>query len=497
MLNAMSTNSKAPYSFAFEWFSPGGPLGNGLDHDIDISRHHLDIQWYLDKNTPVIYGRFCELLKVGQIPHRNIPVSALDEDGQSHALFVVEPNRDGMPLWGLGDSRKPQSFLNSLSPGTIEKLQRGLLKLLIYFGSEGFDLVKNGFHQAMHDELIKWGISSSDVTLVTGNFKEPDSYKKWISLAGFEPIHIFCYPHFEFYSQYMYKSYKQDLRSKPMFATINSQLQFLALRKKSHRYLCYNRLPKTARLAMGCALLSKKLISEGLFSFPKMQSRPEGESSFKDFFSEAWLTPWVQTLEKHRADFESRLPLSVDVEELSSNWAYSDGVNRQAEFAWPYEETFFSIVNETWTDADSVFLSEKIFKPIVNFHPFLVFGNPGTLAHLRTLGYKTFHPLIDEAYDSELDAARRLQMIVVAVEKLCKMTIPEITAWYLKLLPRLEHNQAWFFSENAGQRFQRLLTNHENLYTKENVNENWIYRLRKIGTSLRRGNGTKTHGHGL
>ena len=42
-------------------------------------------------------------------------------------------------------------------------------------------------------------------------------------------------------------------------------------------------------------------------------------------------------------------------------------------------------------------LSEKTFKAILNHHPFLLVAVPRSLQFLKSMGYKTFHPYINEA----------------------------------------------------------------------------------------------------
>ena len=45
-------------------------------------------------------------------------------------------------------------------------------------------------------------------------------------------------------------------------------------------------------------------------------------------------------------------------------------------------------------------VSEKTYKAIRLGMPFILFtGRPGILKHLKRIGFKTFHPHIDESYD--------------------------------------------------------------------------------------------------
>lgn len=66
-------------------------------------------------------------------------------------------------------------------------------------------------------------------------------------------------------------------------------------------------------------------------------------------------------------------------------------------------------------------LSEKTFKPILFKQPFLFIGQYKALELLRTLGYKTFSPYIDENYDTIENNQDRLDAIVNEIERLCSM----------------------------------------------------------------------------
>ena len=64
-----------------------------------------------------------------------------------------------------------------------------------------------------------------------------------------------------------------------------------------------------------------------------------------------------------------------------------------------YTDTWFSLVTETIFDYPHTFRTEKIWKPILMAHPFVVAANPGYLRDLRKAGFQTFHTLLDEGYD--------------------------------------------------------------------------------------------------
>jgi hypothetical protein len=81
-------------------------------------------------------------------------------------------------------------------------------------------------------------------------------------------------------------------------------------------------------------------------------------------------------------------------------------------------DCFVNIVNETLFELDSIFISEKTYKPIYMCQPFIIFGNPHTLKKLKELGYKTFDKWWDESYDSEIDVNKRFIKMVNILEQI-------------------------------------------------------------------------------
>ena len=57
------------------------------------------------------------------------------------------------------------------------------------------------------------------------------------------------------------------------------------------------------------------------------------------------------------------------------------------------------------------------------------------------MGFKTFHPFIDESYDSGHNHGKRMLMISNEIERLCKLDIQQLKKWFDNLIPILEHNK--------------------------------------------------------
>lgn len=80
-----------------------------------------------------------------------------------------------------------------------------------------------------------------------------------------------------------------------------------------------------------------------------------------------------------------------------------------------YSDTWFSVVTETIFDYPHTFRTEKIWKPILMAHPFVVAANVGYLSDLRAAGFQTFGNFIDESYDQIDCPHSRIQRIIQTV----------------------------------------------------------------------------------
>lgn len=85
-----------------------------------------------------------------------------------------------------------------------------------------------------------------------------------------------------------------------------------------------------------------------------------------------------------------------------------------------YTDTWFSVVTETIFDYPYTFRTEKIWKPILMAHPFVVAANQGYLKDLRAAGFQTFHTLIDESYDQIGTPTARIERIIDTIRDISR-----------------------------------------------------------------------------
>lgn len=92
--------------------------------------------------------------------------------------------------------------------------------------------------------------------------------------------------------------------------------------------------------------------------------------------------------------------------------------HRHHEAQW-FDDTHFSIVCESARNYDKAvpFLTEKTYKAIAGWHPFMLIGAPGLLRLVRQQGFKSFDNCFDESYDVEPNLAHKLDIIIENIKK--------------------------------------------------------------------------------
>ena len=127
-----------------------------------------------------------------------------------------------------------------------------------------------------------------------------------------------------------------------------------------------------------------------------------------------------------------------------------------------YDSTVFSVVAESYMRTDDWVLnpdnyktevSEKIFKPIIFYHPVIVYGSADTLKYLHKQGFETWPDIFDESYDMILNDRERFdavtKQVLLAVDRYHLGEIIVDTA-------RLQRNHDHFFDRQlVATRFEK------------------------------------------
>lgn len=193
-------------------------------------------------------------------------------------------------------------------------------------------------------------------------------------------------------------------------------------------FLSMNRMARPHRRAIVCHLLRRGFLERSRVSF--CDDRPD-KTRFDD---REMQRAWKQLQKRQPLVIDRDLPLDFGRYMQDNFAAVTIGE------AWPFLDTSFSIVCETHFTNDILFVSEKVWKPIVNGHPFVIVGVPATLAYLRSLGFQTFTPIIDKSYDALIDNCERMQALFTVIDRLGALDDTRRAAILDQMQPAMEHN---------------------------------------------------------
>jgi hypothetical protein len=314
-------------------------------------------------------------------------------------------------------------------------------------------------HQALNDARV----NPDSVLLLNANVASPRAMAKWA-----EKHRLSRAVHCLGYSFYLFE-YLSELLMSEWFAKtypVYRERRLQELTAPGKRLLvCLNLRPRPHRLAMVLFLIRRGLLDRSIVSF---FGEDFGHSDTRSVASRGDALNFVRSLPngleliESLPRLEAMAPITVDRD--AGNMRKDLWDRKPGEIAFLFPETtadgtpicttHFEIVTETWfTDDSCLYVTEKTIRPIIRMQPFIVIGCPGTLAYLRSLGFQTFSPYIDENYDTIVDPAQRLDAIFREVERLAALGEADLNNIQRSLLPRLQHNAEWYLKQ--GRRLAR------------------------------------------
>ena len=203
------------------------------------------------------------------------------------------------------------------------------------------------------------------------------------------------------------------------------------------KFINFNRRWRLQRPTLVALMKIRNLLDKGYVSLAPCDDQNDWKRIWPWMLS--YHSPAITTqLLAHENEIFNIPDLYLDTTELMTNRA-----DLETSSNYLYENSYFSVVSETnfYDFTPGRFVSEKIFKPIVFKHPFITVSRPNTMALLRELGYKTFHPWIDESYDTEIDDNKRLLMILDEIERLSNLVPSELTKFLDGVRDICEYNK--------------------------------------------------------
>ena len=162
------------------------------------------------------------------------------------------------------------------------------------------------------------------------------------------------------------------------------------------------------------------------------------------------------------------LPLTDDEANEWEEIRYSFPKKPTASYEFGFEldipqlsDCYLHLTTET-SIVPGVFITEKTWKPVAAGVPFVMYGNPGTMDFLKSIGVDTYDDVIDHKYyDNEKDARSRLDKLHKIVDDL---VVQGVDKAYTQLSNRIVDNQTKFFNGGFDTGHQQTIINAINQY---------------------------------
>lgn len=203
-------------------------------------------------------------------------------------------------------------------------------------------------------------------------------------------------------------------------------------RKRPYKFMIFNRRMRVHRILL-LSLLGKDFIDQNLVSYDFAQT---DDTAQLPFFNGRVNSDYIQHSMRNMQELLDDKPLSfIDFENVSSTMGFG------CEHKIPYLDSYIHVITETNFDEAGVYFSEKTWKPIIGLQPFIMVNYHNALKYLKELGFKTFHPFIDESYDSIEDPKDRIVKIYKEIDRINNLSIDEIHSWYESIYEILVFNR--------------------------------------------------------
>jgi hypothetical protein len=400
--------------FGYDIVTYNGPLPNCLNPKFygtiyDASKFHYEkcrdyFMWKWGCDYAVFNSHNYDAIS------KNVSVHQIIEDRKSGVnyewFYIVEPH-SGLDLF-FGDHLVHDEFiLNFISKPALNEIINHNGKLLINYTVDGGLGINQKNFQKIIDFTRLNNIPDEKVYLIFSDFKLKENLNKL-------NVNYNVHNH-DFYLKFKSHEFNKIINNiEPTNSTIVSVNDFeTSIGKNKLNFLLLTRHWKRHRLFL-LNKLHRLGLDDNLVSWEKSYYNQNYVNELLSYDNNIEFVELIKNTSR-----------TIDVEDMV-NLMGIGFENKEM-----YLNTYISIVTESIffqhdVDFPTGFLSEKIWKPIGHCQPFILVAPSNSLKYIRErYGFKTFHPYIDETYDSIDDDMERLRFIEKEIEVFSNKTRDE------------------------------------------------------------------------
>lgn len=336
--------------------------------------------------------------------------------------MALNLTKDFFLIYEISTDETPQHWIECVLMELPEKLKEKLRNrtAIVYYDQsrEGFPMANN--FDKLYKAFEKLDLPPSQFVFSTSNLLETDIHDSWCKQQSIEDSILVISANFFAALTTQQNLFKGEITTSEHLA-----------HKSSHNinlFNCLNRVLREHRICFLAMLnyydlLDSNKVSHNTFSYETKINHPAFENI-------------------NMNDVLSKLPLILDSDEFEVNKAHIF-------YKEVYLDSWITVVTETMaTEDNTMFFSEKIYKPIMARHPFIIVGLPGSLRQLKEQGFRTFDPWWDESYDDIENVIDRLDAICKVLMSLQTKSKDYWIDIYNEMSSVLEHNYIQLHSRN-------------------------------------------------
>lgn len=355
---------------------------------------------------------------------------------------------DHVNTWSGKENRFPDyHILHYVPKVVIEAAQNRKIIIIIDNQAEGMTMKFpncDGFRE-MHKAMQKLKLPDYSVLLIDGNQDFSSNYIKWCLENSERPR----FAHVDFFTHLFYfEDGRRPIRPLVTEAMCNTD---------SKDFNSLNRNIRFHRLDHLYYLITNNLYKNNLIS---------GHYTAYDDNNNV---PFSYLLNIEHGEYskvlKEVLPLQVDGFWYEKN----PDSDENSIFNYNiYKNSLLSFVTETAFWEPGMFLTEKIFKPIVAGHPFMILGQAGSLKKLKSMGYKTDFFGIDQTYDDIENPYERFMACHKSLKKWISLSREDKIKNIEMSLPMINYNQSLFQSKDYVKlSYKKLYNTVDKIFKKE------------------------------
>jgi hypothetical protein len=328
---------------------------------------------------------------------------------------------------------KNASFL-MLTDEEVQLLNEKRAYVIFDASAEGYSTIKSEhrFFDILYQDSVKYKICPSRIIFTSSNHKDYENFIEWKKNKNVtEDIKIIVWNRFEDYRlDKIQKNIHKNITDDPSEAlNINKAM---SENLYGNKFFCsLSRNTREWRTLGSYIHSTSEYAKYGMISQSPHKYFFEFSKKFKKF-DEKSVKKWMKSL-----------PLEADKDEKEKNWTkWASG-----SYGTLLNKSLFHLANETYQDdyeGTSLFYTEKTFKPITIFQPFLIYGQQYCNEYLENFGYKLCTNWFNFSFDKEKDILTRLEKISDEVRRVCylleNMSRKEQIQWRFKDEEVLLHN---------------------------------------------------------